>query len=109
MENRATGTRSLKASESVKSYYGESAVSDQESRSTWARLIVQCVDPLRIGMLGEIGPPVVPENGSHCLSDLIWVKKITQIEHTGIPLSDHLIGQTPIAVLVSGPILYRNV
>jgi hypothetical protein len=38
----------LKASESVETYYEESTVSDQESRSTWARLIAQVyeVDPL---------------------------------------------------------------
>jgi hypothetical protein len=38
----------LKASESVESYYEESTVSDQESCSTWARLIAQVyeVDPL---------------------------------------------------------------
>ena len=38
----------LKASESVETYYEESTVSDQESRSTWDRLIAQVyeVDPL---------------------------------------------------------------
>ena len=38
----------LKAFESVESYYEESTVSDQESRSTWAILIAQVyeVDPL---------------------------------------------------------------
>ena len=38
----------LQASKSVESYYEESAVSDQESRRTWARLIAQLyeVDPL---------------------------------------------------------------
>ncbi len=38
----------LQASDPVQSYYEESAVSDQESRSTWARLIAQVyeVDPL---------------------------------------------------------------
>ena len=38
----------LKGSESVESYHEESTVSDQESRSTWARLIAQVyeVDPL---------------------------------------------------------------
>ena len=38
----------LQASDPVQSYYEESAVSDQESRSTWARLIAQIyeVDPL---------------------------------------------------------------
>jgi len=41
MEGRAPGTRSLQASDPVQSCYKESAVSDQESRSTWARLIAQ--------------------------------------------------------------------
>ncbi len=38
----------LQASDPVQSYYEESAVSDQESRYTWARLIAQVyeVDPL---------------------------------------------------------------
>ncbi len=38
----------LKASESIQSCYEEAAVSDQESRSTWARLIAQVyeVNPL---------------------------------------------------------------
>ena len=38
----------LKASESIQPRYEEAAVSDQESRSTWARLIAQVykVDPL---------------------------------------------------------------
>ncbi len=38
----------LQTSESIQSCYDESAVSDQESRYTWARLIAQMyeVDPL---------------------------------------------------------------
>ena len=45
----------LKASESVESYYEESTVSDQESRSTWARLIAQVyeVDPLTCRRCGS--------------------------------------------------------
>ena len=55
MESRAPGTRSLKASESVESYYEESSVSDQESGSTWARLIAQVyeVDPLTCSRCGS--------------------------------------------------------
>ena len=45
----------LKASESVESYYEESTVSDQESCSTWARLIAQVyeVDPLTCSRCGS--------------------------------------------------------
>jgi hypothetical protein len=45
----------LKASESVETYYEESTVSDQESRSTWARLIAQVyeVDPLTCNRCGS--------------------------------------------------------
>ena len=41
-------TERLKASESIQSCYEEAAVSDQESRCTWARLIAQVyeVNPL---------------------------------------------------------------
>jgi len=47
-ESRATGTRSLKASDPVQSYYEESGVPGQEGSRTWARLIAQVyeVDPL---------------------------------------------------------------
>jgi hypothetical protein len=45
----------LKASESVESYYEASSVSDQESRSTWVRLIAQVyeVDPLTCSRCGS--------------------------------------------------------
>jgi hypothetical protein len=45
----------LKTSESVESYYEESTVSDQESCSTWARLIAQVyeVDPLTCSRCGS--------------------------------------------------------
>jgi hypothetical protein len=45
----------LQASESVESYYEESTVSDQVSRSTWARLIAQVyeVDPLTCSRCGS--------------------------------------------------------
>jgi NDP-sugar pyrophosphorylase family protein len=45
----------LKASESVESYYEGSTVSDQESCSTWARLIAQVyeVDPLTCSRCGS--------------------------------------------------------
>ncbi len=45
----------LQASDPVQSYYEESAVSDQESRSTWARLIAQVyqVDPLTCSRCGS--------------------------------------------------------
>jgi len=45
----------LQDSESVESYDEESTVSDQESRSTWARLIAQVyeVDPLTCSRCGS--------------------------------------------------------
>jgi hypothetical protein len=45
----------LKASESIQSCYDEAAVSDQESCSTWARLIAQVyeVDPLTCSRCGS--------------------------------------------------------
>ena len=45
----------LKASELIESYYEESSVSDQESCSTWARLIAQVyeVDPLTCSRCGS--------------------------------------------------------
>jgi len=45
----------LQASESIQSCYEEAAVSDQESRSTWARLIAQVyeVDPLTCSRCGS--------------------------------------------------------
>jgi hypothetical protein len=62
----------LKTSESVESYYEESTVSDQESCSTWARLIAQVyeVDPL------ECPRCHAPMNVIAVITDLAEVKKI---------------------------------
>jgi hypothetical protein len=62
----------LKASESVETYYEESTVSDQESRSTWARLIAQVyeVDPLECPRCHS------PMNVIAVITELEEVKKI---------------------------------
>ena len=71
----------LQASDPVQSYYEESAVSDQESRSTWARLIAQVyeVDPLECPrchspMKGSLLPP------HGYLDDVIVGEPLRQVE-----------------------------
>ena len=62
----------LQASESIQPCYKEAAISDQESRSTWARLIAQVyeVDPHECPLCHS------PMNVIAVITDLEEVKKI---------------------------------
>jgi len=69
----------LKASESIHSCYEETAVSDQESRSTWARLIAQVyeVNPLECprchSPMNVIAVIIEPEEVKKILRHLVKV------------------------------------